>query len=80
MEFLKAVEKSDVYFLQKELSENNIRLNDTIRDRRGKSIGTPLVKACEVGNQNIVELFLQHDADVNRSSQASNGTTPLYTA
>ena len=80
MEFLKAVEKSDVYFLQKELSENNIRLNDTIRDRRSKSIGTPLVKACEVGNQNIVELFLQHDADVNRSSQASNGATPLYTA
>ena len=80
MEFLKAVEKSDVYFLQKELSENNIRLNDTIRDRRGKSIGTPLVKACEVGNQNIVELFLQHDTDVNRSSQASNGATPLYTA
>ena len=81
MDILQAIDQNNVKQIKKMLSEDrHFNINDTVRNQHGSCITTPLIKASQCGQQAIVELLLQHQAEVNKPSQDASGQTPLYVA
>jgi len=81
MDILEVIEQNNVKRLKTTLTEDRyFKVNDTIKDRQGSYVTTPLIKACQCGNQAIVKLLFQHHAEVNKPSQDASGQTPLYVA
>lgn len=79
MDVLDAIKRNDIDFITQGLKEKVIRINDTVKDKRGKYVTTPLVRACESEKVDVIELLLEYNADPNRST-SSDGVTPLYAA
>ena len=80
MSALEVIDQKNLKRLKTIIEEDHhFNINDTVK-REKKYITTPLVRACQNGDLEVVEFLLEHKADVNRQAQDATGNTPLYVA
>ena len=81
MDLLEAITQKNLKQVRKILeNDHSVNINDTVRNREGQNVTTPLVWACQGGDKATVDMLLQLNADVNKQTQCADGLTPLYVA
>lgn len=88
MDLLEAISQDNLKQVRSILEiDRSININDTVRNQQGQNVTTPLVRACQrackggkASYLEIVNLLIEHKADVNKQTQCVDGLLPLYVA
>ena len=68
MEILEAIDNNKIKNLKSLLTDNNriVSINDTVKDQSGQYITTPLIRACQKGKRDIIDILLEHKVNINK--------------